>query len=429
MLCCFAFAALVAALRICTAAGSLLLFTSPGYSNTYKNTWPGWYHAGLFAMEGHSPMLAGYNGKRKAYDTAALAAVRFSDSSGAFAEYDLMAPYLNRSLLQIVQQCMGDDRSNTGSLAWSVGHCSSVGRLASAAGIPNVAPRLRIGVGDDPADRFSWALFALQWGTTDSSPVPGDAYAVGCAARTNPGYVGQVYIHGIQHAATPFGTGLWSTVTLPCGIDSEGCAHSPNFPQPYGDGQHCVLSPEPQQAGALRVPAFETEQRHDVLTVNGVVYSGHTGPASVVPAGPIAWSSDHSLAARGWRLCLTRAAAGAGLGAGTRPLPAEARLEQMAPPEVESLPGAVSASPAARAWPTTANTPRTQPPPARRRDAAELAARSSQALVSVMGTLLGFSCLGFGGILYFAKKRRARRCGAEEDASAVNPSDEDGLLG
>merc|ERR1719361_2376287 len=95
-----ALASSVVLLRADLAWGQLLLFTSPGYSTTYKQAWAGWYNAGhVSAAEGGGlPMLAGHNGKRRAYDSAGLSAVRFGDSSGAFAEYDLIAPFFNKSL-------------------------------------------------------------------------------------------------------------------------------------------------------------------------------------------------------------------------------------------------------------------------------------------------------------------------------------------
>jgi len=55
---------------------------------------------------------------------------------------------------------------------------------------------------------------------------------------------------------------------------------------------------------SINVKAFDTETGYDILEVNGRQYSGTAGPNDVVPSGTITWSSDYSITAGGWRLCL-----------------------------------------------------------------------------------------------------------------------------
>ncbi|CAJ1356837.1 unnamed protein product [Effrenium voratum] len=96
---------------------------------------------------------------------------------------------------------------------------------------------------------------------------------------------------------------MWRSVSRPCAIDDEGCVMSHSFPRYYGAQEHCRLEIEEALAGPLRVTDFNTERRHDFLTINGKAYSGTEGPQGVVPHGDIEWRSDHSISKRGWRLC------------------------------------------------------------------------------------------------------------------------------
>ncbi|CAJ1406501.1 unnamed protein product [Effrenium voratum] len=113
--------------------------------------------------------------------------------------------------------------------------------------------------------------------------------------------------------------GMWRSVSRPCAIDDEGCVMSHSFPRYYGAQEHCRLEIEEALAGPLRVTDFNTERRHDFLTINGKAYSGTEGPQGVVPHGDIEWRSDHSISKRGWRLC--------------PPLPAQAAEPAKAAPE------------------------------------------------------------------------------------------------
>ena len=102
------------------------------------------------------------NGKRTGYDSFALSGLRLSDDSGRFVEYDLNSAYAGRTLLDIVQGCMGSNRVNTASSAWNAGLCSNVGTQKSSSGsfgAFSLSTVLRIGVGDGQTGQSGdWAL-------------------------------------------------------------------------------------------------------------------------------------------------------------------------------------------------------------------------------------------------------------------------------
>ena len=97
-------------------------------------------------------------------------------------------------------------------------------------------------------------------------------------------------------------TGVFST-TGDCSVIDD-CFRSPNYPSHYGDSQSCTITVH--SGGILAVNAFNTESRFDKLTVNGVVYSGSSGPSGVsVSAGAtITWLSDSSSTRSGFEICL-----------------------------------------------------------------------------------------------------------------------------
>lgn len=79
------------------------------------------------------------------------------------------------------------------------------------------------------------------------------------------------------------------------------CIESPNYPNPYDNLQSCTIVAS--RATHLAVEAFDVEFSWDTLTVNGIPYSGTTGPAGVVATGVIEWASDYSVTRGGWRVC------------------------------------------------------------------------------------------------------------------------------
>ena len=68
----------------------------------------------------------------------------------------------------------------------------------------------------------------------------------------------------------------------------------------YNNNEECTVTFPP--SSLLTSSAFSTESRYDKVTVNGVPYSGSTGPNGVV-ASSMTWSSDHSVVSPGWKIC------------------------------------------------------------------------------------------------------------------------------
>ena len=109
---------------VCAASEACqVLFQASGSSGSFRNTWTGWYGAGSTVSSG--------SGKRAAYDQLPISNLRLTDSSGRFVEYNLNKGYQGRTLLSIVQGCMGFNRKNSGSSAWTAGLCSNVGTRTS----------------------------------------------------------------------------------------------------------------------------------------------------------------------------------------------------------------------------------------------------------------------------------------------------------
>jgi len=90
----------------------------------------------------------------------------------------------------------------------------------------------------------------------------------------------------------------------PCTADRDGCAMSPNYPEPYGNSQACIINVSLGTTLPLMVRDFSTESQIDFLTVNGEAFSGIHGPDGVVPRGQIFWRSDEDMGTVGWRICL-----------------------------------------------------------------------------------------------------------------------------
>ena len=94
-------------------------------------------------------------------------------------------------------------------------------------------------------------------------------------------------------------------LTGPCVFTNGGsCIASPNYPDIYGRDQQCRITGLPPVP--LVVVTFDTEENYDKITVNGIAYSGTTGPAGIVPVdGAVNWSSDYTIARGGWEICWT----------------------------------------------------------------------------------------------------------------------------
>jgi len=93
-------------------------------------------------------------------------------------------------------------------------------------------------------------------------------------------------------------------VTGPCSVLGD-CVQSGNYPEDYGDSERCVIKmPQPS---VISFTTFSTEASYDVLTVNGVGYSGtSSADTAVVAWGNITWSSDSSVSSGGWELCFVK---------------------------------------------------------------------------------------------------------------------------
>ena len=84
----------------------------------------------------------------------------------------------------------------------------------------------------------------------------------------------------------------------------DKCVSSPNFPSNYGDNSACSI--RANFPGDLEVSAFETETHHDYLTVHSTQFDGTSGPngVSIDPDTTISWTTDGSVTAPGWTICL-----------------------------------------------------------------------------------------------------------------------------
>ena len=93
---------------------------------------------------------------------------------------------------------------------------------------------------------------------------------------------------------------VWEVLSGNCAV-SHDCVMSPNFPANYDNYQHCTF--QMLFPGPITVEHFDTENKYDILTVNGQHYSGRDGPSGVTPHGEIEWVSDGSVTYSGWKLC------------------------------------------------------------------------------------------------------------------------------
>ena len=172
-----------------------ILFQATGSTATYLNQWTYWYTSG-------STVSSGY-GKRDAFDATPITEVMFEDAAGKYVQYTLTSSYTGRTLLDIVQSCVGTTpTSNTGSTTWGSGHCTNVGTLTGQSGF-TTATSLRIGVGDGSVDGPDWALFMVLSGNGGGDFIGTSTWAVGGEGKTNNGYTGVVTISGRAAA------GLW----------------------------------------------------------------------------------------------------------------------------------------------------------------------------------------------------------------------------
>merc|ERR1712193_447484 len=99
---------------------------------------------------------------------------------------------------------------------------------------------------------------------------------------------------------------MWKVESGACTMDAAGCIQSPHYPSKYENNERCIITVTESIAVPIVVEKFQTEARYDKLTVDGVEYSGSTGPDGVTPKEVITWSSDTSVTSDGWKLCPSR---------------------------------------------------------------------------------------------------------------------------
>lgn len=140
----------------------------------------------------------------------------------------------------------------------------------------------------------------------------------GCAGANYPGIWARIYheltwiedtMNGIFPTPMPTpapAPGSWVITGDGCQVESN-CITSNNYPSDYGNGEECSIGLYGDIP--IRVDAFETESRYDLLTVGANRYSGTSGPSSGTYAAgtTISWESDYSVTRSGWKLCRTDA--------------------------------------------------------------------------------------------------------------------------
>jgi hypothetical protein len=109
----------------------------------------------------------------------------------------------------------------------------------------------------------------------------GTALGTACPTLT-PTLTGQTWTP--TTSPTPPPPVLFAVASGACTVASTAtCFRSPNYPSAYGNSQTCAITV--YEAVLLSVVAFSTESGYDKLTVNGVRYSGTTGPGGVQVVG------------------------------------------------------------------------------------------------------------------------------------------------
>ena len=133
-----------------------------------------------------------------------------------------------------------------------------------------------------------------------------DTYGLDERCFNLPGFsLGQLRMLCPQESFLPELTSVSSTG--PCKTYGN-CACSSNYDasctfysgSKYKDYEECTVTFS--SSAVLTSWAFSTEHEYDKVTVNGVQYSGSTGPDGVV-ASSMTWRSDFSVVGDGWKIC------------------------------------------------------------------------------------------------------------------------------
>ncbi|CAK0900181.1 unnamed protein product [Prorocentrum cordatum] len=132
-----------------------------------------------------------------------------------------------------------------------------------------------------------------EWGTLSDFKAGGKSSLEACCAC---GGGSKGTYTGTQYAPTPNGdtagvqvpSGVaWAVASGPCTKDSSDCILSPNYPQPYGTAEKCVIGVNVDEISFVSAVEFDTEWGYDTLQINGQTYSGTMGPSFVKPLGAI----------------------------------------------------------------------------------------------------------------------------------------------
>merc|ERR1719201_2276477 len=277
--------------------GCTVLFQASGNSGKFANQWGGWYSAGSTVDSG--------SGKRAAYDHSPVSFLRLSDSSGRFVEYKLNKGYAGRTLLSIVQGCMGSNRYNTDTSAWRAGLCSNVGTRTSSSGSftgGSVSSVLRIGVGEGQVNSYDWALLMPLSGNGQGDYHGANVWAFGGEALTNNGYSGTVAISACS--GTPAkSTGYWQVTSGSnhCEIVDGGRCVTDGSGN-YGSKESCRVIARRQFF--VYTKQYLVEGCCDYLQIGSTKFKTR-GPhgVKVAQGTPIYWSSDGSVQDKGWKIC------------------------------------------------------------------------------------------------------------------------------
>ena len=168
------------------------------------------------------------------------------------------------------------------------------GLQGTSAGMPTLAQNAPPKPGDSPA--------AEAVSLEDSTFTPQGSLLLPSMPRRHLQTVVQAQPRGLSEllpVSSP--SGKVFVVSGPCSA-TMSCVRSPNYPSKYGNSQSCSIEmPTPMP---LIAKSFRTEKGYDKLTINGVEYSGSSGPdEGVTPVGPMEWRSDGSIERSGWELC------------------------------------------------------------------------------------------------------------------------------
>eukprot|EP00397_Hematodinium_sp_SG-2012_P025814 GEMP01027000.1.p1 GENE.GEMP01027000.1~~GEMP01027000.1.p1 ORF type:complete len:483 (+),score=69.60 GEMP01027000.1:264-1712(+) len=86
---------------------------------------------------------------------------------------------------------------------------------------------------------------------------------------------------------------------------ADPCVNSRNFPNNYGNRDQCFIEIE-KPGYVYTVGVFDTKKLKDVLTIDGVSFSGKDGPRNVkvVAGSKVRWKVDDVGAHHGWQICM-----------------------------------------------------------------------------------------------------------------------------